>query len=86
MLLLAARSSGSHGPPGPPGKTGPTGKVGPRGPTGKTGPTGLQGPPGSQGPKGKSGVNYVRWGKTTCPSASAQLVYRGKDKCFKPQS
>jgi len=23
-------------------------------------------------------VNYVRWGKTSCPSASAQLVYRGK--------
>ena len=28
------------------------------------------------GESGKSGVNYVRWGKTTCPSG-AEIVYKG---------
>lgn len=34
---------------------------------------------GAQGEKretGKSGVNYVRWGRTTCPNG-AEIVYKG---------
>ena len=33
---------------------------------------------GQEGARGKSGIQYVRWGKTTCPSG-AEKVYNGKD-------
>ena len=36
------------------------------------------GPKGEKGQDGKSGVKYVRWGRTTCPSG-ADIVYKGKD-------
>ena len=32
---------------------------------------------GDSGKPGKSGVKYVRWGKTTCPSG-AEIVYKGE--------
>ena len=61
--------------PGPPG---------PKGDQGAVGRTGAQGPQGAKGEKGQdgvgtSGVKYVRWGRTTCPSG-AQIVYKGKRK------
>ena len=67
-------SLGNNKPrPGPPG---------PKGDQGAVGRTGAQGPQGAKGEKGQdgtgqSGVKYVRWGKTTCPSG-AQIVYKGK--------
>ena len=45
---------------------------------GKPGPAGSQGPRGIQGESGQTGVNYIRWGKKTCPnSTGATLVYEG---------
>ena len=45
---------------------------------GKPGPAGSQGPRGIQGESGETGVNYIRWGKKTCPSSTgATLVYEG---------
>ena len=50
---------------------------------GDQGAVGRPGEKGSQGDKGEkgqavgiSGVKYVRWGRTTCPSG-AQVVYKG---------
>ena len=44
--------------------------------------TGAQGPQGAKGEMGRdsngtSGVNYVRWGRTSCPNGT-QIVYQGK--------
>ena len=50
------------------------------GPPGKPGTPGLRGKRGPAGPKGDSrnvGVTYIRWGKKTCPSTGAALVYKG---------
>ena len=46
------------------------------------GSPGLQGPNGAQGPRGppgpkSGGVQYIRWGRTSCPSG-ANLVYKGE--------
>ncbi|XP_068731400.1 uncharacterized protein [Montipora capricornis] len=82
---------GPPGPPGKPGLNGKNGSKGEPGKPstntplpGPPGPKGQQGAPGPQGAKGekgqkgtaKSGVKYVRWGRTTCPSG-AQIVYKG---------
>ena len=70
------------GEPGRPGTNKPfPGPPGSKGAKGAVGSTGAQGPQGAKGEKGKdgtgkSGVKYVRWGKTTCPSG-AQIVYKG---------
>ncbi|XP_068731374.1 short-chain collagen C4-like isoform X1 [Montipora capricornis] len=78
-------SDGKTGPKGEPGKPGTNkalpGPPGPKGQQGAIGKTGAQGPQGAKGEKGqngtaKSGVKYVRWGRTTCPSG-AQIVYKG---------
>ena len=65
------------GPPGPRGQRGPSGSPGRQGP---------QGPKGNKGQDGAgiTGVKYVRWGKTKCPSG-AQLVYEGENclLCFR---
>ena len=54
------------GPPGPKGDQGPVGKTGP------------QGPQGAKGERGQgNGVNYVRWGRKSCPNGT-QIVYQGK--------
>lgn len=79
--------AGKPGAPGPKGQSGHgTNKPvpGPPGPRGQQGPSGSPGRQGPQGPKGNkgqdgagiTGVKYVRWGKTKCPSG-AQLVYEG---------
>lgn len=82
---------GMPGKPGTPGRKGETGKPGtnqpvpgPPGPKGDTGPVGSPGSEGPRGPKGdtgkdgagESGVQYVHWGKTTCPN-DTQMVYEG---------
>ncbi|XP_068731435.1 short-chain collagen C4-like [Montipora capricornis] len=78
-------SDGKTGPKGEPGKPGTNtslpGPPGPKGQQGAVGKTGTQGPQGAKGEKGQkgtaeSGVKYVRWGRTTCPSG-AQIVYKG---------
>ena len=77
-----ALSSFLTGEPGKPGTNKPLpGPPGPKGQHGAVGKTGNQGPQGAKGEKGengtaKSGVKYVRWGRTTCPS-DAQIVYKG---------
>lgn len=58
------------GPPGPKGDTGPAGSPGSEGPRGPKGDKGKDG-------AGESGVQYVHWGKTTCPN-DTQMVYEGK--------
>lgn len=82
--------AGKPGAPGPKGEAGQSGNgtykpvSGPPGPKGEQGPGGRPGRQGPQGPKGDrgrdgagiTGVKYVRWGKTKCPSG-AQLVYEG---------
>lgn len=73
-ILGEAGKPGTNKPyPGPPGTKGDRGAVG------KTGAKGDQGAKGEKGQEGagKSGVKYVRWGRTTCPSGS-QIVYKGK--------
>ena len=55
---------------------------GPKGDEGAVGKTGAQGPQGAKGEKGQdgsetSGVKYIRWGRTTCPTGM-QIVYKGK--------
>ena len=60
----------SPGPPGPKGDQGAVGKTGAQGPQGEKREKGQDG-------VGTSGVKYVRWGRTTCPSG-AQIVYKGK--------
>ncbi|XP_068683190.1 collagen alpha-1(VII) chain-like [Montipora foliosa] len=68
--------NGSKGEPGKPGTNTPL--PGPPGPKGQQGAPGPQGAKGEKGQKGtaKSGVKYVRWGRTTCPTG-AQIIYKG---------
>ena len=52
------------------------------GDVGTSGKVGRQGDPGPKGQKGQegrglSGVNYVRWGRTSC-GGDAQVVYTGE--------
>jgi len=50
---------------------------GDQGAGGRPGEKGSQGDKGEKGQAvGTSGVKYVRWGRTTCPSG-AQVVYKG---------
>ncbi|XP_031553670.1 short-chain collagen C4-like [Actinia tenebrosa] len=68
--------------PGKPGKDGHDGKDGRDGKDGSPGPRGLKGETGHQGVRGppgqnSSGVQYVRWGRTTCPY-NATLLYKGR--------
>jgi len=45
---------------------------------GPPGPKGDQGPQGAKGERGQgNGVNYVRWGRKSCPHGT-QIVYQGK--------
>ena len=45
---------------------------------GPPGPKGDQGPQGAKGERGQgNGVNYVRWGRKSCPNGT-QIVYQGK--------
>ncbi|KXJ29244.1 short-chain collagen C4 [Exaiptasia diaphana] len=72
---------GKEGKNGFPGKDGASGKNGVglpglRGSPGRQGPRGAQGLRGHPGPK-SGGVQYIRWGKTTCPSG-AKLIYKGR--------
>ncbi|XP_078342927.1 short-chain collagen C4-like [Oculina patagonica] len=77
-------TNGTKGPQGPQGAAGRTGDKGNQGLKGDQGAVGRTGDKGSQGVKGekgrdgtvKSGVQYIRWGRTTCPSG-AQEVYKG---------
>ncbi|XP_048582455.1 short-chain collagen C4 isoform X2 [Nematostella vectensis] len=55
------------------GRDGRDGASGPKGDAGPPGPQGAQGPQGISG----GGVQYVRWGRTLCPSYS-ELVYKGR--------
>ncbi|XP_031562344.1 short-chain collagen C4-like [Actinia tenebrosa] len=75
-ILLRGRD-GRDGLPGKPGRDGRNyglpGRPGAPGLKGETGHQGVRGPP---GPK-SDGVQYVRWGRTTCPSG-ASLVYKGR--------
>ena len=72
------------GEAGRPGKNKPfSGPPGPKGDQGPVGKTGAQGPQGAKGERGQdgaraNGVNYVRWGRTSCPNG-AQIVYQGKN-------
>ena len=69
------------GEQGKPGTNKPfPGPKGDQGPVGKTGAKGSQGAKRQRGQdgSGRSGVKYVRWGRTTCPSG-AQIVYKGKE-------
>ena len=83
MSQLSAQDFCIPGESGRPGTNKPfPGPPGPKGAKGAVGSTGAQGPRGAKGEKGKdrtgkSGVKYVRWGKTTCPSG-AQIVYKGR--------
>ena len=54
------------------GRDGRDGLPGRDGEDGKPGPQGEQGPPGPIGPPGprSSGVTYIRWGKSSCPSVT----------------
>ena len=62
------------GLPGPAGRDGEDGERGMRGETGERGEKGDPGPPGNG-----TGVVYIRWGKTTCPSGNGtELVYSGR--------
>ena len=56
--------------------------IGEPGVSGGRGPAGPQGPKGIQGESGEIGVTYIRWGKKTCPSTGATLVYKGNNKTF----
>ena len=51
--------------------------IGVHGNRGQPGLQGISGPKGDQGGPGVSGVSYIRWGKKTCPSNGAKLVYEG---------
>ena len=48
-------------------------------PVGPKGDKGAQGAKGDKGQAASSGVKYVRWGKTSCPSG-ARIVYKGTKK------
>ncbi|XP_029202488.2 macrophage scavenger receptor types I and II-like [Acropora millepora] len=73
---------GPKGEAGKPGKNKPfPGPPGPKGDQGPVGRTGSQGPQGAKGEKGQggtrmNGVDFVRWGRTSCPNG-AQVVYQG---------
>ena len=68
---------GPQGTPGVPGKDGRDGKDGERGEPGVQGPKGEKGQQGPPGPA-SGGTTYIRWGRTTCPSAAGtNLVYHG---------
>ena len=73
------------GEPGKPGTSvsapGPPGPKGDQGAVGSTGEKGSQGAKGEKGQAGtgKSGVKYVHWGRTKCPSG-AETVYKGNSK------
>ncbi|XP_067024798.1 short-chain collagen C4-like [Acropora muricata] len=73
---------GPKGEAGKPGKNKPfRGPPGPKGDQGPVGRTGSQGPQGAKGEKGQdgtrmNGVNYVRWGRKSCPNGT-QIVYQG---------
>ncbi|XP_020912362.1 short-chain collagen C4 [Exaiptasia diaphana] len=71
-----ARGKDGVGLPGRDGRDGQHGTPGRRGRPGLKGPRGAQGLRGLPGPK-SGGVQYIRWGKTSCPS-SAKLVYKGR--------
>ncbi|XP_031570220.1 uncharacterized protein LOC116304597 [Actinia tenebrosa] len=58
------------------GRDGRDGAPGPMGPQGSKGEPGNQGVRGLPGPK-SGGVQYVRWGRTTCPY-NATLLYKGR--------
>ncbi|KXJ27358.1 Diphosphomevalonate decarboxylase [Exaiptasia diaphana] len=79
MILLKGRDGrdGKDGIPGPQGRDGRDGKNGARGPKGPRGPQGPSGSHGPRGPPGPSGggIEYIRWGKTSCPSG-ANIVYK----------
>ncbi|XP_031562347.1 short-chain collagen C4-like [Actinia tenebrosa] len=75
MEVIRGRD-GRDGLPGKPGQDGRDGSPGPRGPRGLKGARGNHGVRGPPGPK-SGGVQYVRWGRTTCPSG-ASLLYRGR--------
>lgn len=81
MILLKGRDGrdGKDGIPGAQGRDGRNGKDGARGPKGPRGPQGPSGQNGARGPPGRSrgGVEYIRWGKTSCPSG-ANIVYKGR--------
>ncbi|KXJ27392.1 Short-chain collagen C4 [Exaiptasia diaphana] len=86
LILLKGRDGrdgkdgapGQHGSPGQQGRDGRDGKNGLPGPKGPQGPQGPSGQNGARGPQGLSGggIEYIRWGKTSCPSG-ADLVYKG---------
>ena len=61
---MPGSNTGVPGPRGPMGEKGVAGSVGPRGPKG------------NRGSQSGGGVQYIRWGRTTCPSHT-QLVYKG---------
>ncbi|KXJ27293.1 Short-chain collagen C4 [Exaiptasia diaphana] len=75
MILLKGRDGrdGKDGRDGRDGKGGPPGPKGPQGPQGPSGQNGPRGPPG----RSRGGVEYIRWGKTSCPYG-ADLVYKGR--------
>ena len=72
MLICVTGEPGKSG-----GKTGVPGPPGPKGERGASGARGLRGLKGNSGKSGGGGVDYIRWGRTTCPG-HAQLVYKGK--------
>ncbi|XP_031555088.1 short-chain collagen C4-like [Actinia tenebrosa] len=59
------------------GKNGTPGSRGAAGVRGRPGRNGQLGPRGPRGYRGPGGVQYVRWGRTTCPWG-ASLVYKGR--------
>ena len=73
-------ASGTQGVQGIPGMQGPKGEQGAQGLQGVSGTPGPPGVTGEQGPPGpvRGGVTYIRWGKTSCPSAhGTQFMYNG---------
>ena len=68
-------TSGRDGRDGLPGRDGRDGNEGPIGVAGPPGSPGSPGPKGGMGPS--SGVAYVRWGLSSCPSGST-IVYSGR--------
>ena len=75
---------GLHGPTGQQGRDGSKGETGAHGSLGIDGVPGVPGIPGVPGPRGppgsavSGGDDYVRWGRTVCPSIDGtDLVYSG---------
>ncbi|XP_019636378.1 PREDICTED: short-chain collagen C4-like isoform X1 [Branchiostoma belcheri] len=91
LELKGPRGGGAKGVKGDTGLQGPKGEKGSQGASannglgakGAKGDTGLQGSKGQKGSQGASGNNgfggtvYVRWGRKTCPSGGATMVYSG---------